>query len=240
LFAASVDAFSVWNCQEPFFESARKPLPSVDSLSALRRTEQFDAALRSGGGLVESHPELNFRYVEREIVPARTTTGETYSNGLNQRRFIRFDLLLASDLPILAEVKLAGDNQSAYLALIQLIASLAEIATPSQRHRLWRYYGHFLPAAENSSFDLYLLFHNFNFRSKPKCEMLRLTDQLTAKLVDCPEFARHVRRIAAFDSAWNGRTIEFTCLFCHSANQTDQKSTCARAEPTQAGPRSRL
>ena len=102
-FAASVEAFAPWCCSQPFFESARKPLPALDSLPALRRTEQFDAALKAaGGGSVVDRPELSFRYLEREIVPARTTTGEAYSNGLRAREFVRFDLLLAGDLPILA------------------------------------------------------------------------------------------------------------------------------------------
>ena len=202
-FSASVKAFQTYSNKEPFFDTARKPLCPVESIKEIRRTEQFAAVLKAQSrGSVQGEPELDFRYVERELVPARTTATAQYSNGQAKGKFIRFDLLLAAELPILCELKLRHDNSSAFYALIQLLASLSEVATDSQRERLWRYYSPELPDPRDGRFDLYLMFHEFNSNSKPKSEILELTGKLAEELIRFPEISTHVRRIAMLDSRW--------------------------------------
>ena len=213
-FGASLQAFQAYRNNEPFFETARNPLCAVEGLAGLQRTEEFAAALKAqGGGSVEGAADLDFRYLERELVPARTTGAARYSNGEDAGRFIRFDLLLAGERPILCELKLPGDNGSAYYALVQLLASLAEMAMEAQRERLARHFAG-LPDPRHGRFDLYLLFYEFNFRSKPKSEILQLTGRLAEDLVVCPEVAGQVRRIAALNASWTrSGGIEFRMLF---------------------------
>jgi len=214
-FAASISAFQAYSNNEPFFDGARKPLCPVASIHEIKRTEQFAAILKAQGrGSVRGEPNLDFRYVERELVPARTTAAAEYSNGQAKGKFIRFDLLLAAELPILCELKLRHDNSSAFYALVQLLTSMSELATESQRERLWRYYSPDLPDPRFARFDLYLMFHGFNFNSKPKSEILGLTGRLAEELLLFSEISTHVRRIVMLDSKWlPQQEIEFTKIF---------------------------
>jgi hypothetical protein len=219
-FGASVAAFEEYCNPEPFYETARKPLKTGQQIPAnIERTEHFAAVLKAHGCCrIEDGPNFDFRYVERELVPARTTGVARYSNGEDPRRLIRFDLLLAGELPILSELKLPKDNASAFYALIQLLASASELATTHQRARLWQYYSHYLPDPRVAHFDLYLIFYRFNFRSKPKAAILERTDRLAAELLRFQEIKTHVRRIVALDSDWTGGVeIIFKKLFSHSS-----------------------
>ena len=214
-FAASVSAFQAYSNNEPFFDTARKPLCAAASIHEIKRTEQFAAVLKGQGrGTVRGEPSLDFRYVERELVPARTTAAAQYSNGQAKGKFIRFDLLLAAELSILCELKLPHDNNSSFYALVQLLTSLSELATESQRERLWRYYSPALPDPRVARFDLYLMFHEFNFDSKPKSEILGLTGRLAEDLLHFSEISTHVRRIVMLDSKLLPQQgIEFTKIF---------------------------
>jgi hypothetical protein len=218
-FRESVGAFNEYSNQEPFFETTRKPLKALQDIEEIKRTEHFAAVLKAQGyARVEANPHLGFKYAERELVPARTTGGAKYANGDSATHLIRFDLLLVGELPILSELKLQGDNGSAFYALIQLLASASEMAAAPQRTRLWKYYSDHLPKQRAARFDLYLMFYQFNIRSKPKVAILNRTDQLAAELLTYPEVAANVRRIVALDSDWPKRTeLTFKKVFSHCA-----------------------
>lgn len=68
---------------EPFYETTRKPLRTVQEIPVdIERTEHFAAVLKAQGcGRIEDGPNFGFRYVERELVPARTTSPAQYPNG---------------------------------------------------------------------------------------------------------------------------------------------------------------
>jgi len=219
-FAHSVAAFQTYSNGEPFYETGRKPLKTPQEIPAeIRRTEDFAAILRAQrNGCVENDASLNFRYVEREIVPARTTGGVQYDNGDRPSRWIRLDLLLAGELPILGELKLRNDNASAYYGLIQLLASASEMATAPQHARLLRYYSSHLPILGLPRYDLYLIFYRSNPHSKPKMEILDETRRLTSQLVAFPEISKYVGRIVALDADWTERAkITFRKRFGYSA-----------------------
>lgn len=163
----------------------------------LSRTEHLACLLeRAGGAYVPTAPALGFRYVDREVVPARTTSAAGYSNGQKKTQFVRFDLLLASDVPILAEVKIAGDS-TAFSALAQLLTAAAELVTPSQRQRLYKQYGERLPWTADPRMDLYLVFVNFPVQSDVKVQILRETQRIASELVACPAVRPYLRRVAA-------------------------------------------
>ena len=91
-FAKSVQAFEPYKNFQPFYSIRRPPLKTPVDIT---RTEDFASVLKDqAGGQIQSDPSLGFQYVERELVPARTTGLSRYSNGESKRRIIRFDLLL--------------------------------------------------------------------------------------------------------------------------------------------------
>jgi hypothetical protein len=81
---------------------------------------------------VIDNPELNFSFVDRELVPTRTTHERFFENGEPANCFRRLDWLLANAqdrLPIIAEVKVRNDKNP-FSALVQLLMYAAELVTP--------------------------------------------------------------------------------------------------------------
>lgn len=212
-FAESVAQFSPYVNDEPFYPAARPRLVSGD----LSRTEHLACLLeRAGVAYVPAAPALGFRYVDREVVPARTTLDAVYSNGQNRREFVRFDLLLASDVPILAEVKIAGDS-TAFSALAQVLTAAAELVTPSQRQRLSKQYGTRMPLTEDPRMDVYLVFVRFPVQSDVKVQILRETERIASELVTCPAVRPYLRRVAAIHLDQVGPNgVLFRPEFCYS------------------------
>ena len=223
-FEASVVAFEEYeNFEEAFYPAGRKALIIK---KPIKRPEDFAAQLHhQEHGEVQgdqSDPSLNFRYVNRELVPARTTRLAEYSDGTSKRAFIRSDFLLASDVTILSELKLNTD-ETAFYALIQLLASACELATNHQRRRLSRYYhkdhkDHKALPLPITRFDLYILFHNYNERSKPRNRILERTGELAKEILSFRSVSDQIRRIAALDSylSDDGKLV-FKRLFSHPA-----------------------
>ena len=221
-FEASVVAFEEYeNCEEEFYPGGRKALIIKQPI---KRSEDFAAQLHhQEHGEVQgdqSDPSLNFRYVDRELALARTTQSAKYPDGRSKRAFIRPDFLLASDVTILSELKLNTD-ESAFYALIQLLASVCELATNDQRRRLSRYYhkdhkDHKALPLPITRFDLYILFHNYNERSKPRKRILERTGELAKEILSFRSVADQIRRIAALDShlSDDGKLV-FERLFSH-------------------------
>lgn len=100
------------------------------------KTRVFAAALTMlGEEVIEvaGEPDLSFRYVAREIVPARAPDYRWPSKSKPPQ----VDLLLAhvDRTPIVAEAKIARDMDP-FFALIQVLAMASQLATPAQLDRL--------------------------------------------------------------------------------------------------------
>lgn len=97
--------------------------------------------------------DLDFHYVDREIVTSRTTKG-THAASFS------LDLLLANaedQTPILAELKIRGD-ENAFYALVQALVHAARIGTPKQLRRLERFYADpFKKETPSSRVDIYIV-----------------------------------------------------------------------------------
>jgi hypothetical protein len=110
-FAEECRRFETFAANEPFYPAGtRKSLP--ETVSEVRRTPQLAALLWCPPAWeVTDHPELGFRYVDREITTARTT------KDVDRSRPLSMDLLLANAedrTPIVGEVKLGGGTKTRF------------------------------------------------------------------------------------------------------------------------------
>lgn len=231
-FEASVESFSKYsNVDEPFYPngSPRKDLPDLNSIERIGGTTHLTSFLKTGGTAhVVKNPDLDFVFVDREIVPARTTGNARFENGERSNQVRRLDWLLANahdQFPVIAEVKVNNDKDPFY-ALCQLLMYAAELVTPAQRTRLCRHYpGSFrLPAsadgsidAEGPVMDLYIVISNYNPRSAPRQEILEETSELAQRLVTEKGVSRYIRKIACLDvTLESDKQLRFTKVFVYS------------------------
>lgn len=222
-FAQSVASFekAFDHVDEEFYEKVargkiggRKALPKKPK--GISSTLEVAARL-SGSGVrrVLGADELDFTYVDRELVPARTKSGATFAGGGSIRTAPRLDLLLASAdgrLPIVAEVKVAMDKDP-FFALVQALTLSAQLATPSQFERLRRCYGQRLATA--SQLDIYLLLANTPAAATHWFDLREAADRLSRRLIETPEITRSVRRIAALDLDLLDGRLRITKRFGH-------------------------
>lgn len=80
-------------------------------------------------------PELNFRYVEREIIPTRTQHRPTYEEGIAGSRYVwtlcSRTYLQGAQLSA-PEAKVA-DDKDPYTGLVQALAGASQLVSLSQR-----------------------------------------------------------------------------------------------------------
>jgi len=119
-------------------KSKRKPLPV--SSGPIKKTTDVVSWLAKGTPItVTSSPGYSFEYVNREVSPLRTTHAEydtqipASRSGTGGLDFIGWNL--QSNLPVLGEIKVEGD-QNPFYALIQLLTYLSEMSTPNQINRI--------------------------------------------------------------------------------------------------------
>jgi hypothetical protein len=212
-FAEERRRFESFAVNEPFYPAGtRKPLP--EHVSESRRTPQLAALLwRPPVWDVVGHPELGFRYVDREIATSRTTKG---SDG---KRPLSVDLLLANAddrTPIVGELKLGGD-QNAFYALIQGLVHAARLASPKQLERLRRFYAdHFAREQPSGVVDLYVVLRDApTAGTRPK--LLELANTLAGELTQDAEVTQHVRRIACIAAQTDADPVRFDALFAYGA-----------------------
>lgn len=152
------------NPNEPMLDksnSKRKQLPIT--IKRIKNTVEVVSVISTHKPSISvSNPKYDFEYIEREINPLRTTNG-IYDTGLKASAsgtggldFIGWNL--NSNLPILGEIKVAGD-QNPFYALIQLLTYLSEISTPNQINRINKHslFGKNLISNERIKFYLYIL-----------------------------------------------------------------------------------
>jgi hypothetical protein len=218
LLTASVDKFAAYDNDEAFYPMGRTY--PVEAGHELRRTIDVARRLEAGSvWTVRGDRALDFVYVDRELVPARTTGGAIFSPGGRPR----LDLLLenAHDrTPIIGELKIGTDRDSFY-ALIQLLALASQLLTGSQRRRLhkWgRMRGAWADLAEGSVLDLYVLAVGRSGDTYLP-ELHDATQTIAAKLVELPEFARMIRRIAFLDAVGTPDGLRFNSVFAYSVER---------------------
>jgi hypothetical protein len=141
--AASVKAFRRYsNGGEPFYPTERDEYTGKAGLGS---TRELAALLDTGSKAhkVAGGQRLDFRYVDRELVLARTTGGARYDDKHSSRSTtgVRADLLLQNKTdrrPVIAEVKLATDKDP-FVGLIQGLACASQLASKEQMARLRRW-----------------------------------------------------------------------------------------------------
>lgn len=226
-FRTSVQQFSGYcNIDEPFY-----PQPRVDSRNPKEvensGTTKLTELLRhqcAGIGNIANAPELSFTYVDREIIPTRTTGGARFSDGRKAKTGKRLDWLLANladRRPIIAELKV-DDDKNPFYALVQMLMYAAELVTRNQAKRLTRHYEQLLiPGIDGQgdddlpSVDLYYILCNYNWRSQVRSELFETTERICECIMEERAVNSHVRRIACLEAKLNEQgQLSFHKLFC--------------------------
>jgi hypothetical protein len=180
------------------------------------------------GVSVVSADQLGAAYLDREVVPGRTTGGVAHGGTA-----VRLDLLLrnATDrTPVVAEIKRTSDldpaqpdrkpatDKDPFSALVQALAATAQLASPPQYARLARWGqavtrdGRDYPEPADIArvavplFDIYLVLHNRPTGTYLK-ELGEETARLSGLLLAQPAVARHVRRIACMVTHLDGEQL---------------------------------
>ncbi len=229
-FQRSVERFGRYsNIDEPFYPDrpARKELPGPEQIDSIAGTLSLTAFFKSAASAqVIDNSNLDFFFVDRELVPARTTGNAVFENDEPSIRVRRLDWLLVNaqdQLPIIAEVKV-GNDKNPFYALMQLLMYAAELATPNQVARLQRHYPDrfAVPASDGTTrgpvLDAYIVLSNYNSRSGIRQEILETTNQLCQRLVGEKAISTYIRRIACLDVTLDeSRKLRFTKLFSYAA-----------------------
>ena len=196
---------------EPFYDTVRKDPPAPTELDALKSTFDFASHLCGGHACsVKNAAALDFRYVDREIFPART-------KGEDRSPVRRLDFLLVNSqdgMPVLAELKIEGDRL-AHFALVQVLMHAAELQSAPQRKRLLAHPGNhdFRPPADGPFVDLYLIAYGTPKTRTYRDRSFKATEQISEALIKNETFSHSVRRIAYIEASANDGTLEFEKRF---------------------------
>ena len=238
-FRQSVERFSRYsNIEEAFYdEDVRQVLPIVDNPPGITGTNSLTAFLtaqpNNAVAILNGRPDLNFRYVDREIIAARSPGGWQYENGNPATMGVRLDWLLKNvndNHPIVAEIKI-GNDKNPFFALIQLLTCAAEIVTGPQLQRLRTNYPNTFNIEANDenadvarigSVDLYIVLVGYNRRSRVRDELLELTIPVAEALAQHPDVTPYIRRIACLEATLqDNRELTFDVLFAFPAANGD-------------------
>lgn len=164
----------------------RKNLPDFDKVEIISTTHDVISVLqRRNPEINVDDSNYNFEYIQREVPTSRITNTKSKAgrkSGAGGIDFIGLTCKKDIKLPILGEIKVAGDQNSFY-ALIQLLTYLSELYTPNQIKRIkdTKLYGldyNFMPGA---TFYLYVLLVFTNMGERKK-DLLRETKTLAARI----------------------------------------------------------
>jgi hypothetical protein len=161
------------------------------------RTYGWGMAMKKGAVSVDGDPDLNFAYLDREIVPTRTKPGRKGPK-------LEVDLVLANVMtgrPIVSELKIASDKDP-YTGLVQALAGAAQMISDSQRERLdehagrdgvskW-FAGPLATKEQEPKIDVYVLLADFPEVGRDRFKQLGRAVDLAAKLEkkECEGIAR--------------------------------------------------
>ena len=212
--------FSVYRNSEPLLPRKRNKLPPM-TRAGIAGTNDFVSILQNSPEPYSVHgmPALNFRYIEREVSPRRTTnanfaTGESgKSSGTGG-----MDILLYSEdgnLPIIGEVKV-GNDTNPFLALIQALTYAVELSTQNQLQRLRKWvksvYNIELSGLDDRV-DIYIISVEQNEDENVKV-VKKIVEGLYSPTID-KILPKLIRRIVYLKASWNGNQLNFECVFSH-------------------------
>ncbi|MEK6251314.1 MAG: hypothetical protein AABM43_05115 [Actinomycetota bacterium] len=215
-FAASIRRFRSYSNVGEDFYTERKLFSVKAPQSEIKTTHQLTALVKRAHTVrVLGDQALNFSYVDRELVAARTTGGAVFDDGSEARTALRLDLLLANatdrtPTPIVAEVKVAMDMDP-FFALIQGLTLAAHLATGPQRKRLHRRYG----LATAGKLDVYIISAQPPGFATYWFELRDAADSLAAVLIGRRDVSQHIRRIAALDADLVDKRFRVTKRFAY-------------------------
>ena len=212
MFEEDVEAFASYDNEGvPFHSGAQdRDKTSFSPKSKTRVVAQSLITLMDGETIeVAGRPDLNFRYVDREIVSARTP-GATFRTTDGKIRSAdtlpKLDLLLANaddGTPIVGELKV-GDDRDPFYALIQALAHASMLVTENQAKRLRTQY----PDTFSQDFervDVYVvLVGSAEGSNWPDFD--NYARDLAGELMRIDSFARRVRRIEQVRLILGGRS----------------------------------
>jgi hypothetical protein len=189
---------------EPFYPDDTHRDTSKKSDEAEKRTFGWSMALkRTTQVAVVGAPDLNFRYIDREIIPTRTQHRPTYEEGVEGKQ-VRVDLVLANALskrPIIGELKIAGDKDP-YTGLVQALAGASQLVSPAQRERLKRL-GPLASAQDEPLIDVYVLLGEYPKTGRDRFTLLDLAVKLASQLEAQPQIRKHIGRICILSLSRN-------------------------------------
>jgi hypothetical protein len=196
-FAHSVKTVAAYpEITEAFYDGrSRKPIEVTGD--RVHSTTTFVARLKAAGHhQVIDFPELDFDFVDREISPLRSTTIPVAGRGA--RRSI--DLLLrdGNGMPVVGELKVAGDSPT-YYALVQALMYAAELSSESQLRRLAEHYDFVIPEGQ-AVISIYLIAHAAPERGAFREDSLAATKTIVEKLMADPHVTAVIRHIACLQS----------------------------------------
>jgi hypothetical protein len=153
-FSRSVAAFSGYsNVDEALIGRTRTDPASITDVSQITSGPKAAAYLERTlpNGILDVDGLGEYAYVDREIVPARTTvksltSANRFDDGSQSTRAMKADLLLRSQphgRPTIGEVKVSnvkGDDADPVYGLVQGLALAAQLASTNQRRRLRAHY----------------------------------------------------------------------------------------------------
>ena len=227
-FFGSVDGFSSYANTAESFVGAKRTVPAevatVHEITNGPKAAAYLARTLSNRKLMI--PGLGtYSYVDREIVPARTTAGKlaTMANRFDDEeasrstRAMKADLLLRSlpdGRPTIGEVKVSsikGDDADPFYGLVQALALASQLAGTQQRLRLRKHY-QAAEFADKGSLDVLVLL--FLIAEKPgkrtyRRQLIEVTDALCTHL-DRGLLRPHVERVALVTVTPHNRRLQFT------------------------------
>jgi hypothetical protein len=150
----------------------------------------------------------DYTYVDREIVPARTTarsatSANRFEDGSRSTRAMKADLLLRSNphgRPTIGEVKvssLRGDDADPVYGLVQALALASQLSSTNQRRRLRTHYEQ-ATFAEGGPLDVVVFLFLIGERPGARTHrpaLIKLAAELCARL-DASALLPHIERVA--------------------------------------------
>lgn len=210
-FNKAVEAFESFATGDPFFphnsDRDKDKNPKSDA-----RTYGWAMKMKAQDEVeVDGDPDLNFRYVEREIIPTRTKPALPFADS--EGAPVRVDLILAnasSGRPIVGELKI-GSDKDPFTGLVQALASAAQLCSSAQRERLRQLPqgSHLATETAEPLVDIYVLLANFPSTGRHRFEQLQVAVEI-ARNLESKSLCEGLGRVSVLALSGAGGTVSAT------------------------------